>query len=71
MDAKSREAAESAFKRYEPREVEIIRRFQEQARHEAAVKNMDRLRLLRQQREAEKAATRFLPRNSRPGALEH
>jgi hypothetical protein len=58
MDAKSREAAESAFNRYERREAEISRALQqEHARHEAALKNMYRLRLLRLQRDAENAAS--------------
>lgn len=58
MDAKSREAAKSAFNRYERREAEINKPVRpEQARHEAAVKNMQRLRILRQQREAENAAS--------------
>jgi hypothetical protein len=53
MDAKSREAAETAFSRYERREAEINKAFQqEHERREAAVKNMHRLRSLRLQREA-------------------
>jgi hypothetical protein len=55
MDAKRREVAESAFKKYERREAVIndaVR--QEHTKHEAALTNMRRLRLLRLEREAKK-----------------
>ena len=55
MDAKSREVAEFAFKKYERRDAklnEAVR--QEHTRQEEAVKNMHRLRLLRLEREAKK-----------------
>ncbi len=58
MDAKDRKVAESAFNKNERREAEITSALrQEQAKHEAAVKNMHRLRLLRLQRDAQKAAS--------------
>ena len=54
MSAKTREVAESAFEKYQRREAEIASALrQEQARHEAAIKNMQRLRSLRLQREAQ------------------
>jgi|GEM_PF-3370834 hypothetical protein len=54
MDAKHREAAESVFDKEKRREAEINSALQqERARHEAAVKNMHRLRLLRMEREAQ------------------
>jgi hypothetical protein len=62
MDANHRVAAEAAFHRQEYREVKIadaLRR--EQARREAALTNMHRLRLLRLQREAENAASEVAP----------
>jgi hypothetical protein len=62
MDANHRVAAEAAFNRQEYREVKIadaLRR--EQARREAALTNMHRLRLLRLQREAENAASEVAP----------
>jgi hypothetical protein len=47
-DAKQREVAESVFQRNERREAEINNALKrEAARHEAAVKNMQRLRELR------------------------
>jgi hypothetical protein len=56
-DAKGREVAESAFKRYERREAKLNDAVQqEHTKHEAEVKNMRRLRSLRLQRDAEKAA---------------
>jgi|HubBroStandDraft_6_1064221.scaffolds.fasta_scaffold32553_9 hypothetical protein len=62
MDTKSREAAESAFNRYERREAEISLALQQKhARHEAALKNMHRLRLLRLQRDAENTASEIVP----------
>jgi hypothetical protein len=58
MDAKDRKVAESAFNKNERREAEITSALrQEQAKHEAAVKNMHRLRLLRLQRDAQEAAS--------------
>lgn len=55
MTAKDREVAESAFEKNKRREAEINTALrQEQARHEAAIKNMHRLRSLRLQREAQK-----------------
>ncbi len=55
MSAKEREVAESAFDKNKRREAEINQALrQEQARHEAAIKNMHRLRALRLQRDAQK-----------------
>jgi hypothetical protein len=68
MDANRRvaaepaEAAEAAFNRQERREAQIadaLRR--EQARREAVLTNMHRLRLLRLQREAENAGSEVAP----------
>jgi hypothetical protein len=51
-DAKKREVAESVFQRNERREAEINDALaQEAARHEAVLKNMQRLRALRLSRE--------------------
>jgi hypothetical protein len=51
-DTKQREIAESVFDRNQRREVEINNALnQEAARHEAAVKNMYRLRALRLERD--------------------
>jgi hypothetical protein len=51
-DAKRREAAESVFAYNQRREAEINTALkQEAARHEAAIKNMQRLRALRLQRD--------------------
>jgi hypothetical protein len=59
MDAKSREKAETAFKKYERRQAELNESVrQEQARHDAAIKNMHRLRLLREQRDAKKPVSK-------------
>ena len=56
MSVKDREVAESVFDKNKRREAEINTALQqEQARHEAAMKNMQRLRSLRLQRDAEKA----------------
>lgn len=56
MSVKEREVAESVFDKNKRREAEINTALQqEQARHEAAMKNMQRLRSLRLQRDAEKA----------------
>lgn len=65
MSAKNREVAESAFDKAKRREAEInMALAQEHARHEAAIKNMHRLRSLRQQREAQSALKPA--RNTRP-----
>jgi hypothetical protein len=54
MSAKDREIAESTFDKYKRREAEINSALQqENAKHEAAVKNMHRLRSLRLQRDAQ------------------
>lgn len=54
MSAKHREVAESVFDKNQRREAEIhVALQQEQARHEAAMKNMERLRFLRLQRESQ------------------
>lgn len=53
MRERDREAAESVFDRSERREAETDSALKhENARHEAAMKNMHRLRLLRMQRDA-------------------
>ena len=53
LDAKQREVAVTVFDRNKRREAEINDALrQEQARHEAAVKNMHRLRTLRLARDA-------------------
>ena len=53
MSEKTREVTESAFQKYQRREAEIaVALREEQARHEAAIKNMHRLRSLRLQQEA-------------------
>ena len=57
MDAK--EVAESAFNKSERREAEINSAlWQERAKHDATIKNMHRLRLLRLQRDAQKTPVR-------------
>jgi hypothetical protein len=57
MSAKTREVAESAFDKYKRREAEIaVALREEHARHDAAIKNMHRLRLLRLQHEAQAPA---------------
>ena len=54
MNVKHREVAESLFDKSERREAEIRNALQqEHARHEAAIKNMYRLRSLRLQRDAQ------------------
>ena len=70
MTAKDREVAESAFEKSKRREAEINTALrQEQARHEAALKNMYRLRSLRLEREAQvptqKAPTQRVPAKKR------
>jgi hypothetical protein len=58
LEAKQREVAESVFDRNKRREAEINDALgQQQARHEAAVKNMHRLRALRLQREKKAKGT--------------
>lgn len=53
MRERDREAAESVFDRSKRREAETDPALKhENARHEAAMKNMHRLRLLRMQRDA-------------------
>jgi hypothetical protein len=53
LDAKQREVTETVFDRNKRREAEINDALsQEQARHAAAVKNMQRLRALRPSRDA-------------------
>jgi hypothetical protein len=53
LDAKQREVAETAFDRNKRRDAEINDALrQERARHEAAVKNMHRLKTLRVARDA-------------------
>jgi hypothetical protein len=52
MRDKDREAAESVFDRYQRRESELDEVVkQDRARHDAAVKNMQRLRALRIERD--------------------
>ena len=54
MSAKQREVAESVFDKNKRREAEIENALhQEHAKHEAAIKNMHRLRSLRLQRDAQ------------------
>jgi hypothetical protein len=56
MSAKHREVAETVFDKNKRREAEIESALrQEHARHEAAIKNMHRLRSLRLQHEAQTA----------------
>jgi hypothetical protein len=58
LDAKQREVAETVFDRNRRREAEINDALrQEQARHEAAVKNMQRLRALRLQHDRKTKGT--------------
>jgi hypothetical protein len=54
MSAKDREVAETIFDKKKRREAEIDGALQqEHAKHEAAMKNMQRLRSLRMQRDAD------------------
>jgi hypothetical protein len=54
MSAKHREVAETVFDKNKRREAEIENALQEEhARHDAAIKNMYRLRSLRLQRETQ------------------
>jgi phosphopantothenate synthetase len=58
LEAKQREVAETVFDRNKRREAEINEVLrQEAARHEAAVKNMHRLRALRLQRDKKAKGT--------------
>ena len=62
MSAKDRQVAESIFDKEKRREVEIKGALQqEQAKHDAALKNMQRLRSLRLARDAQKPATKKKP----------
>jgi hypothetical protein len=64
-DANQPESAESQFERNKRREMEIEDALkQERARHEAAVKNMQRLRALRLARDAESRACTEQPTNA-------
>lgn len=68
MRANDREVTESVFDRNQRREAEInIALKQEEARHQAAIKNMHRLRLLRLERDAQNTpAKRKAPRSKGP-----
>ena len=74
MSEKAREVAESTFQKYQRREAEIaVALREEQARHDAAIKNMHRLRSLRLQQEAhtpppkgKSVQTKSLPTKSLP-----
>jgi hypothetical protein len=58
MSAKDRQAVESVFSKEKRREAEIKGAMQqEQAKHDAALKNMQRLRSLRLARDAQKPPT--------------
>lgn len=58
LTVQQREVAETAFDRNRRREIEINDALrQEQARHNAAVKNMHRLRALRLARDTENEST--------------
>jgi hypothetical protein len=61
-DLRARAVAESVFDRNQRREAEVNEALkQEAARHEAAVKNMQRLRALRLARDAKKQITNSQP----------
>ena len=67
MSAKDRELAESTFDKYKRREAEINSALQqENAKHEAAVKNMHRLRSLRLQRDAQSPPSTQTPSSNPP-----
>lgn len=67
MSAKTREVGKSAFEKYQRREAEIaVALRQEQARHDAAIKNMHRLRSLRLQSEAQSPPVKSKPSQARP-----
>jgi hypothetical protein len=67
MSAKDREIAESTFDKYKRREAEINSALQqENAKHEAAVKNMHRLRSLRLQRDALTPPSTHTPSSNPP-----
>ena len=62
MSAKDRQVAESIFDKEKRRESEIKGALQqEQVKHDAALKNMQRLRSLRLARDAQKPATKKKP----------
>jgi hypothetical protein len=66
LDAKQREVAETVFDRNTRREAEINDALrQEQACHQAAVKNMLRLRALRLARDTEKESADRKPKVKR------
>ena len=63
LTAQQREVAETAFDRNKRREAEINDALrQEQARHNAAVKNMQRLRALRLERDTKKESADRKPK---------
>ncbi len=63
LEAKQLEVAETVFDRNRRREAEISDALrQEQARHNAAVKNMHRLRALRLARDTEKESADHKPK---------
>jgi hypothetical protein len=67
MSAKNREVAESAFEKYQRREAEIaVALREEQSRHDAAIKNMHRLRSLRLQHEAQTPPAKSKPSQAKP-----
>ena len=66
LTAQQREVAETAFDRNKRREAEINDALrQEQARHNAAVKNMQRLRALRLERDTKKESADRKPKVQR------
>ena len=66
LTAKQLEVAETVFDRNKRREVEINDALrQEQARHKAAVKNMQRLRALRLERDTKKESADRKPKVER------
>ena len=66
LTAQQREVAETAFDRNKRREAEINDALrQEQARHNAAVKNMQRLRALRLERDTKKESADRKPKVKR------
>ena len=67
MSAKNREITESAFEKYQRREAEIaVALREEQSRHDAAIKNMHRLRSLRLQQEAQSPPAKSKPTQAKP-----
>jgi len=66
LTAQQREVAETAFDRNKRQETEINDALrQEQARHKAAVKNMQRLRALRLERDTKKEGADRKPKVDR------